>query len=95
MPSTFVWTDECYYHDNLNPDIKVLLVVDPAKLDDPNLAEYPGTRFGDSMPLAWYNVVDGARTFYTALGHKPEHYSDPILYNHILGGILWAIGDKK
>ncbi|HWR51571.1 MAG TPA: hypothetical protein VN428_10720 [Bryobacteraceae bacterium] len=31
----------------------------------------------------------------TALGHKPEHYSDPILYNHILGGILWAMGEKK
>ncbi len=96
LPATFVWTDECYFHDNLNPDMKVLLVVDPKKLDDPKQAEDPSVaRFGDSMPLAWSNVMDGARTFYTALGHKREHYSDPILCNHILGGILWAMGEKK
>ncbi len=95
LPATFEWTDECYYHDHLNPDIKVLLVTDPAKLDDPRKAEYPGDRFGDSLPLAWYHRFDGGRVFHTALGHKKEHYSDPILYRHILGGIRWAMGDAK
>jgi type 1 glutamine amidotransferase len=95
LPATFEWTDECYYSDNINPDIKVLLVTDPAKLDDPKKAEYPGDRFGDALPLAWYHNVGKGRAFYTALGHKKEHYADPILSKHVLGGILWAIGDKK
>ena len=94
LPATFEWTDECYYHTNMNPDIKVILVTDPAKLNDPKKNEYPGDRFGDSMPLAWYHLFDGGRSFYTALGHKKEDYANPLLYNHILGGILWAMGEK-
>ena len=35
LPTTFTWDDECYYLDNLNKNIRPLLVADPAKLDDP------------------------------------------------------------
>ena len=92
LPPTFEWEDECYYTDNLNPLLKPLLVTDPAKLDDPQKSVYPGDRFGDALPLSWYQNFDGGRQFYTALGHKKEHYSDPILRKHILGGILWVMG---
>jgi uncharacterized protein len=95
LPETFVWgKDECYYHENFNKDIKPLLVVDPDKLNDAQKAEYPGKRFGDAMPLAWYHTYDGGREFYTALGHNIPQYQDPILTKHILGGILWAMGEK-
>jgi type 1 glutamine amidotransferase len=94
LPATFDWEDECYYTEHLNPGMKVLLVTDPAKLEDPRKAEYPGDRFGDSLPLSWYQTFDGGRQYYTALGHKKEHYSDPLLKQQILGGILWALGRK-
>jgi type 1 glutamine amidotransferase len=94
LPATFEWDDECYYNEHMNPAISPLLVTDPAKLDDPRKAEYPGDRFGDSLPLAWFITEGGTRRFYTALGHKKEHYSDPLLYGQILGGILWAMGGK-
>jgi type 1 glutamine amidotransferase len=92
LPATFEWTDECYYTDNNNPDIHPLLVTDPAKLDDPQKATYPGDKFGDALPLAWYHKFDGGREFYTALGHNKADYANPILYKHILGGILWVLG---
>jgi len=95
LPATFEWTDECYYHDHLEPGLQVLLMTDPARLDDPKKAEYPGDRFGDALPLAWYHTFEGGRSFYTALGHRNEHYSSPLLRSHILGGILWAMGDAK
>jgi uncharacterized protein len=95
LPATFEWTDECYYTDHQNAGIHPVLVTDPAKLDDPKKAEYPGDRFGDSLPLAWYQTFDGGREFYTALGHKKEDYTNPMLYQHILGGIRWAIGDAR
>jgi len=94
LPATFEWTDECYYHDNMSTDIRAVLVTDPAKLDDPKKGEYPGDRFGDSLPLAWYHEFEGGRVFYIALGHKIEHYSDPRLQGIILGGIQWAMGEK-
>lgn len=34
------------------------------------------------------------RQYYTALGHKKEDYSDPILRNQLTGGILWVIGAR-
>lgn len=95
LPATFTWgPDECYYHDNFNKDIKPLLVVNPAKLNDPQKDVYPGNRFGDAMPVAWYHTFDGGREFYTALGHNIPQYKDPLLTKHILGGILWAMGEK-
>jgi type 1 glutamine amidotransferase len=94
LPATFEWEDECYYTDNINPDIKPLLVTDPAKLEDPKKAEYPGDRFGDALPLAWYHTFDGGREVYIALGHKKEHYSDPLLKQMIVGAIQWAMGGK-
>jgi type 1 glutamine amidotransferase len=95
LPATFEWEDECYYTDHQNPALKPLLVTDPAKLEDPRKAEYPGDRFGDALPLAWYMTFDGGRQFYTALGHKKEHYADPMFRKHLLGGILWAMGMEK
>lgn len=95
MSATFEWEDECYFLEFMNPDLHPLLVTDPSKLDDPQRAEYPRGLVGDAMPLAWTLHQDGGRQFYTALGHKKEDYANPILYNHILGGILWAMGEKK
>jgi type 1 glutamine amidotransferase len=95
LPATFEWTDEFYYVDNMPEGLHVLLAGDLVKLDDPGKEKYPGKKFGDEFPLAWRHEFDGGRAWYSALGHKPEHYSDPKLTQHILGGILWAMGDSK
>jgi type 1 glutamine amidotransferase len=94
LPATFEWTDECYYHDHIAADIHPILVTDPAALDDPQKAVYPGDRFGDALPLAWYHNFDGGREFYLALGHNQQDYTNPTLIRLIQGGILWAIGRK-
>ncbi|HBY58355.1 MAG TPA: hypothetical protein DEH78_00945 [Solibacterales bacterium] len=96
LPAKFEWSDECYYHDPMNPGIAPLFVTDPTKLDDPKRSGFPFLPpFGDSLPLAWTLRYDGGRTFYTALGHKKEHYRDPLFLRHLLGGILWAMGEAK
>jgi len=94
LPATFEWKDECYLLDHLNPDIHVLLVTDYSKLDDPAKGKNPNESFGDSLPLSWYHQFDGGREYYLALGHNKEDYSNPLLYNQILGGILWAMGKE-
>jgi type 1 glutamine amidotransferase len=95
LPATFEWTDEFYFVDHMPDDLHVLLAGDLTKLDDPAKDKYPGKQFGDEFPLAWRHQFDGGREWYTALGHQPEHYSDPKLTQHILGGILWAMGESK
>jgi type 1 glutamine amidotransferase len=95
LPATFEWTDEFYYVDNIPEGLHVLLAGDLTTLNDPGKEKYPGKKFGDEFPLAWRHEFDGGRAWYTALGHKPEHYSDPKLTRHLLGGILWAMGETK
>jgi type 1 glutamine amidotransferase len=95
LPASFEWTDEFYYVDNMPDGLHVLLVGDLTTLNDPGKDKYPGKKFGDEFPLAWRHEFEGGRAWYTALGHKPEHYSDPKLAKHLLGGILWAMGESK
>ena len=95
LPATFQWEDECYHLAYMNPNLHALLVTDPTKLDDPQRAKRPFELVGTALPLAWTLNEDGGREFYTSLGHKKEHYQNPILYQHILGGILWAMGERN
>jgi type 1 glutamine amidotransferase len=91
LPDTWKWEDECYFVNNLNPDIHVLLAADLLTIEDENKDEYPGKTFGDLFPIAWYHEYDGGREWYTALGHKPEHYSDSLFKRHLGGGIRWIL----
>jgi uncharacterized protein len=95
LPASFEWTDEFYFLDHMPQGRHILLAGDLTTLDDPAKEKYPGKQFGDEFPLAWRHEFDGGRSWYTALGHKKEHYSDPKLTQHILGGILWAMGETK
>jgi len=50
---------------------------------------------GHHHPMAWCKELDvgrGARLWYTALGHLPEHFEDENIRDHIYGGIRWAAG---
>ena len=85
--------DECYYLDHLNPAIQVLVVSDLTTVEDEKRAEYPGETFGDTFPTSWCHTTDGGRQWYTSLGHRSEHYSDPMFIRHILGGIEWVLAE--
>lgn len=93
LPETWTWKDECYFHEDLNPGFRVLLAADVTSLKPRRepFPTYPVNDIPNSFPLAWCQRHDGGREFYTALGHAKEHYADPDLRRHILGGILWAM----
>ena len=94
LPETFEWEDECYLFQHTNPKVNVLLSAAPAQLEDPKKESEPGQLRDGEYPLSWYHTFEGARVYYTALGHKKEHYADPILRKQLLGGILWVMGEK-
>lgn len=84
LPAIWERKDEWYNFKYLNPNVKVLIKIDESS--------YKGGKHGNNHPLAWYHDYDGGRAFYTALGHSPESYSDPLFTQHILGGITYAMG---
>lgn len=92
-----VWTrtDECYFFTNLNQRVRVLLAAETNGLRDPQLHKMPAQRASGLHPLAWCQEFEGGRQFYTSLGHKIEHYSDPVFRQHLLGGIRWVTGQTN
>lgn len=91
LPPVWAWEDEFYLLHHMNPDLHVLLAGDLSTIKDDKLKEFPGDIFGHYFPLAWCHEFDGGRQWYTALGHKDEHYADPNLIKHIEGGIRWTL----
>lgn len=92
LPARWTVEDECFYSNQLNPDIHVLLSVDLTTVEDELMSEYPGETFGLLFPLCWCHHFEGGRQWYTALGHDAAFYEDPLFVAHLRGGILWILG---
>ncbi|MCH5600203.1 ThuA domain-containing protein [Niabella ginsengisoli] len=84
LPEIWERKDEWYNFKNINPNIKVLITLDEKS--------YEGGKNGDFHPMAWYHNFEGGRVFYTGVGHTDESYDEPLLLQHLLGGIKYAIG---
>ena len=91
LPDRWTIKDECYYSFQLNPDIHVLLSADMTTVEDEGKDEYPGETFGQLFPLVWCHEFEGGRQWYTALGHDPWFYEDPLFVEHLRGGLLWIL----
>jgi type 1 glutamine amidotransferase len=85
---TWAWEDELYVMKEQPKGLRVLLGgnVKPLKGVGNKADGLP-----DLIPLAWCHEFEGARSFYTALGHKKEYYSDPMYLKHLSGGIRWVL----
>ncbi|TDC48364.1 ThuA domain-containing protein [Jiangella ureilytica] len=84
-----VWNrhDE-WYNFTANPrgNVHVLLTIDERSYN-------PGSgAMGTDHPMAWCHTFEGGRSWYTALGHTNQSYTEPAFLQHILGGIEWAAG---
>lgn len=84
LPNQWEWTDEWYnWRHPLSKNIDILITVDEST--------YEGGKEGNFHPISWHHEFDGGRSWFTALGHRPESYSDERFMKHIVGGIMWAV----
>ncbi|WP_338876837.1 ThuA domain-containing protein [Spirosoma sp. SC4-14] len=84
MPDEFERTDEFYSFRNISPKLNVVLKIDEKT--------YQGGKNGDNHPMSWHQEFDGGRSFYTAMGHTDETFSEPLFLNHLWSGILYTTG---
>lgn len=87
LPKNWNIKEELYNFKSISNDIRVLISVDEST--------YKGGTNGSFHPMAWYREFEGGRSFYTALGHADEKYTDPLFLKHILEGIRYAMGRKR
>lgn len=82
LPEGWVRRDEWYdFQTNPRKNVHVL-----CRLDE---STYTGGTMGDH-PIAWCHDYDGGRAWYTAGGHTPESFAEPLFRSHLLGGIQYA-----
>lgn len=87
-----LFTDEWYeFGPATSPGLTYLLTVDETSYrPETTWPDRQGKGMGRFHPVSWYHRYDGGRAFYTALGHLPATYRDPVFLHHLYGGIYWA-----
>lgn len=88
LPEKYKRKDEWYNFKWVAKGLNILMTIDENSYN-------PGSGKMGNHPMAWYRPYDGGRSFYTALGHTEESFSEPQFLNHLLGGIKYAMGLKK
>lgn len=82
LPQTMRRVDEWYYFDDYNPQMNLLVTLDPASINEKDV---------NPNPVSWAHEFEGARVFYTAMGHTTESYSEPYFLNHLAAGLAWVL----
>ncbi|ABD26757.1 conserved hypothetical protein [Novosphingobium aromaticivorans DSM 12444] len=91
LPSEWRMTEEWYSFDrSVRGKARVIASLDESSYN-------PGEGFGRKLsmgdhPIAWSQCVGSGRSFYTAIGHRPESYVQPESVKLLEQGILWAAG---
>ena len=82
LPEKMRRTDEWYYFDDYNPQMDLLVTLDPASIGEKDV---------NPNPISWAHEFEGGRVFYTAMGHTAESYTEPAFLTHLAGGLAWVL----
>ena len=86
LPAEWRRTDEWYaFRSSPRGSVRVLASLDEASYE-------PGKAAMGDHPIAWCHEFDGGRSWYTAGGHTPESFAEPLFREHLREGIEWAMG---
>jgi len=89
--------DEIYKFrpNTAQPDARRMLLALDANGTD--LKKDDGDRDGkpdrDFYPIAWLSTYGKGKTFYCSLGHNDEIFWNPVVVQHYLAGIQYALGE--
>lgn len=90
---TYRTFDEWYsFKENPRAKVHVLARLDETSLDEATRKE-DKWKMGDH-PLIWYQETGNSRSFYTAFGHTPEAFQDPLIKEHIGCAVDWVAKRK-
>jgi type 1 glutamine amidotransferase len=93
----FNLTEETYQHKDpySREDVRVLLSIDPKRtcvmLDHVSWIH----RKDNDFAVTWIKSYGKGRVFYCAIGHQHEHFWNPVILQHYLDGIQFALGDLE
>lgn len=80
--------DEWYSLKDFRTDLHVILTLDTKGLTGEPYQRAP-------YPMTWARMEGKGRVFYTAIGDRPENWSNGFFLNLLAGGIRWSIEDAQ
>lgn len=86
VSSPFVLNDEWYSLKDFRTDMHVILTIDTKGMQGKPYQRPP-------YPMTWARMQGKGRVFFTAIGDRPENWSNQIFLNLLGGGIRWTIRD--
>ena len=85
-----------FQEPKLRDHLHVLLSIDVEKTPfSPRRRILPVRAEDKDFPVSWIRSYEKGRVFYSSLGHGIKIYSNPMLLEHFLAGIQYALGDLK
>ena len=88
VKSPVTFNDEWYSLKDFRTDLHVILTLDTHGMTGEPYQRAP-------YPMTWARMNGKGRVFYTAIGDRPENWSEPFFLNLLGGGIRWSIGDAN
>jgi uncharacterized protein len=88
VTSPVSFNEEWYSLKDFQTDLHVILTLDTKGMTGEPYQRPP-------YPMTWARMHGKGRVFYTAIGDRPENWSNPFFLNLLAGGIRWSIGDAK
>jgi type 1 glutamine amidotransferase len=88
VASPFTFNDEWYSLKDFRTDLHVILTLDTKGMSGKPYERPP-------YPMTWARMEGKGRVFYTAIGDRPENWSNDLFLNLLGGGIRWAIRDAN
>ena len=93
LPASWEMNEEWYSFKN-NPRASGSRII--ATLDETTYKPDGGfgqnLRMGADHPIAWSRCIGRGRMFYSAIGHRPERYSDEVYIQMLEQAVGWAAG---
>src|SRR3984893_1773206 len=86
LGGSFTVKDEEWYTYNKSPRPNVRVL---ARVDEGTYSPDTSTKMGDH-PVVWTNEHYKARNIYIFMGHRPEHFQNPVFTTLFHNSILWA-----
>ena len=80
------YTQEWYSLKDFMPDLHVILTLDTQGMTGEPYQRPP-------YPVTWARMQGKGRVFYTAIGDRPEDWTDTFFLNLLAGGIRWSLGE--
>ena len=80
--------EEWYSLKDFRSDLHVIMTLDTKGMTGKPYERPP-------YPMTWARMEGRGRVFFTAIGDRPENWSNTFFLNLLAGGIRWAIGDAQ